>query len=168
MSLFAKRNNKSSQLGIGKPICPDSHGNTVSDSSAPLSRRSEKMPKAAFTLVEVMVAMFISVIAVSSTYMLLTYSRDLLRSSSNRIEAFNNARGALEYLRTLEFDSSELNIGNHATTLNGQTFQYNIARYDSDDDLKQITVQSDWNSELSDAVRQVELMSVVSAPLHTE
>lgn len=130
--------------------------------TSPLNKRD------GFTLIEVLVAMFISVIAVSSTYKLLTYSRDILRSSSNRLEALNSTRGAIEYLRTLDFNADELDVGNHSTTLNGQSFQYNIVLYDGDADLKQITVQTAWQSELSDAMRQVELVSMVSLPLHSE
>ncbi|MDF7800454.1 prepilin-type N-terminal cleavage/methylation domain-containing protein [Pontiellaceae bacterium B1224] len=169
MSNFSKQTHKSSQSGRGNSVFPDSKGNSVSSSLVQHSCRPANTQKAAFTLIEVLIAMFVSVMAVSSTYLLLTYSRDILRSSSNRIDALNNTRGAIEHLRTLEFDSDELKTGTHSLTLeNGQTFSYNVAVYESEDDLKQITVQSDWTSEVSDSVRQVELVSIISAPLHTE
>lgn len=138
-------------------------------SSSSIQGQRKNNSKAAFTLIEVMIATFISVIAVSSTYMLITYSRDILRSSSNRIEALNNARGAIEYLRTLEFDDGKLDIkNNYPLILNGQASSYNVSQYDGDNTLKQITLQTAWTSEVSDTVRQVELISVFSKSLHTK
>jgi prepilin-type N-terminal cleavage/methylation domain-containing protein len=154
--------------GTDQTVSLESHKNMAGGTYASDSRHHKNTSKAAFTLIEVLVAMFISVMAVSSTYMLLTYSRDILRSSSNRIEALNNARTAMEYVRSLDFDSEKLDINNYTPTVNGLTFWYNVAEYDGNDALKQITVRTDWTSELSDAVRQVELVTIISAPLHSE
>lgn len=137
--------------------------------STEIKQTTDKPAKSAFTLIEVLIAMFISVMAVSSTYMLINHSRDILRSSSNRIEALNNARTAMEYVRSLNFDSDKLEVGKTYTpTVGGLTFWYNVTKYDGKDALKQISVRADWTSELSDAVRQIELVTVISAPLHSE
>ncbi|MDF7805942.1 type II secretion system protein [Pontiellaceae bacterium B12219] len=166
MSTAAKQYRKLKE--VNKNTSPEFQENLILDSSALDFRHRKNTSKSAFTLIEVLIAMFISVMAVSSTYMLLTYSRDILRSSSNRIEAMNNARTAMEYVRSLDFDSEKLDINNYTPTVNGLTFWYNVAEYDGNDALKQITVRTDWTSELSDAVRQVELVTIISAPLHSE
>ena len=57
--------------------------------------QSNRTTKVVFTLVKVLIALFISGIAVSSTYTISIQSRDIQRSSSNPIEALNNARGGI-------------------------------------------------------------------------
>ncbi|MDZ8120309.1 type IV pilus modification PilV family protein [Pontiella agarivorans] len=128
--------------------------------------RNGKAKKGGFTLIEVLVASFISVMAVSSAFMLLTQSMDILRSSSNRLDALQQTRGAVEYLRSLAFTEDELNIGNHTTTRNGQQFSYTVSKYEGDDNLKLINVRTNWRSEVADADRELELETVICAPLH--
>lgn len=122
--------------------------------------------KTAFTLTEVLVAMLLSVLAVASTYKLLTHSRNTLRSAANRLEAMNTARAGMEYLRTLDFNDSMLEVDDHSMELNGQSFDYEVVLYDSDDSIKQITVTVEWESVPSGNEKQFELVSLLSSPLH--
>lgn len=138
------------------------------------SRSSRHAPRAAvcrgqktgFTVTEVLVAMLLAVLAVSSAYKLLTHSRNTLRSSANRLEALNTARAGLEYLRTLKFNDSKLDIASHTITRNGDTFDYEVALYDSNANIKQITVKADWVSAASGSTKQLELVTLISSPLH--
>ncbi|QBG47139.1 hypothetical protein EGM51_06910 [Verrucomicrobia bacterium S94] len=123
--------------------------------------------KAAFTLTEVLVALFLAVLAVTSTYKLLNYSRNVLRSSSGQLDALNRARSCLEYLRTLDFDHAYLNVGEQLLNRNGETFEYEVELYNGNSDIKQITVKAEWTSVASGKTRETELVTLLSRSLHS-
>lgn len=130
--------------------------------------RANNTAKAAFTLTEVLVAVALSVFAVASTYTLLKYSRNILRTSSAKLHALNIARAGAEYLRTLEFDDDLLEVSDDNTLqLNGKTMAYDVSNYNSNDDLKLITVRAGWQSFVTGSSNDLEIVTMVSSPLHT-
>jgi prepilin-type N-terminal cleavage/methylation domain-containing protein len=165
MSLFIKRKTKPSR----RSVLPETQDNTVSDESEQLSRRPEKSRRTAFTLIEVLVALFVAVLAVSSTYKLLNQSRSILRSSSNKLDALNGARAGLEYLRTLDFDDSLLSTGSpHSLNRNGNIFSYEVTLYEGATNIKQITVKTEWESAVSGNTHDLELVTLLSSSLHSD
>jgi prepilin-type N-terminal cleavage/methylation domain-containing protein len=123
--------------------------------------------KSAFTLIEVLIASFISAIALGTACTLFFQSSRILNASHSRIDALQKARTAMEYLKSQKFDSTVMNFGSHKMTLNGIPFKYTVTKSSIDDkNIKDVTVQVDWQSSASGQTRQVELISMVSSPLH--
>ena len=124
--------------------------------------------KQAFTLIEVLVASFLSVLTVTTSYMLLQQSGTILESSSSRVEALFDARSAMEYLRSLAFDSDQLKPDSHILTLNDKEFSYKVSAFNGSSIMKSIELDATWNSATSGKARTVNLSSLISSPLHAQ
>lgn len=74
------------------------------NNSAPNSRKS----KQGFTLTEMVIASTISLMLLASAYKLFSHVQSQMRTTAARTEATNNIRTAIDYLRALGFDSTEL------------------------------------------------------------
>lgn len=131
-----------------------------------------KQKKAAFSFIEVLIALFIAAFTCTSTYYLTMQAINIFWSASARIDAINDARCAMEYLRTLSFDDSDLDVGTRSKTLSSDQyydldFRYSVAKFNSNEEIKNITVQVDWTSKASGVTRFVELNSLLSGTLHS-
>lgn len=133
-----------------------------------MRRELGKLRRAGFTLTEMLVASFISVAVVAGTYSVSVHSFRLLRAASNRNAALDSARSAMEYLRTLPFNDSDLAEGTYASPLADLEFNYNVALVSSNGLLKRVVVQTPWYNTVTERQSFVELAGVVGSPLHEE
>lgn len=129
-------------------------------------RSKSKKEKQGFTLVEVAVATFISVLVVTTSFLVIQHSIQVIRSAENRENAVHETRTAMEYLRTLSFDDTKLNVGSHSMTLNGLDFSYDVTLFLSNASLKQIEVTVNWMSLSSGQIRPMKFTSMISNVLH--
>lgn len=124
--------------------------------------------KQGFTLVEAMVSIFISAIVFTGAFSIIHYSLSIMRSTAHWKSALHEARTATEYLRTLEFNDTELSTGTHSTTLSnyGFDFQYTVTAVSGSLTEKIIVVQTSWTNDISQNENLVELSTIVSSTLH--
>lgn len=121
-----------------------------------------------FTLTEAMVSIFISVLVFASAFPLISHSLSVMRSAANWKGALHDARTAIEYLRTQNFDAVELEEGTHSLLLEDYDveFLYTITDDVGATDVKAIVVQTSWTNDLSKKENRVELSTIISGPLH--
>lgn len=124
-------------------------------------------PKAGMTLIEVLVATFISVLVTTSAFAMLSHSSRTFSASATRTQALNDARIAIEYLRSLAYSSPELQTGTDQTLdIDGKLFTYSVTLFNGNQQTKNITVKTDWTSPLSDKTRSIQLSGIIASPLH--
>ncbi len=70
--------------------------------------------KKGFTLIELLIGLILLIILVTGLNMLITYSLKTLKLNELRMEKLPEVNGALEHLRSLDFNDSCLSIGSHS------------------------------------------------------
>jgi Tfp pilus assembly protein PilV len=125
--------------------------------------------KRGFTLTETCVAVLVGALTVMSVSKLLTHSVYASRNASSRLAALHEARTAMEYLHSLDYEGSSLSNGTWTLMANTNTVvvlsvdcDYTVAESDN---LKTITVQVPWTN-LFTGESQLEISSMVSKALH--
>jgi Tfp pilus assembly protein PilV len=125
--------------------------------------------KCGFTLTETCVAVLVGALMVMSISKLLTHSVYTSRNASNRLSALHEARTAMEYLHSLDYNDSSLSVGTWTLAADPDAVaalsvdcNYSVSESGN---LKTITVQIPWTSLFS-GVNQVEISSFLSRALH--
>jgi type II secretory pathway pseudopilin PulG len=73
--------------------------------------------KAGFTITEVMFSSFLMAFVLAISLQVLGLSIRKIRTAENQMKAMHQARYELEQLRSLPFDSSDLDVGTYSLTL---------------------------------------------------
>jgi type II secretory pathway pseudopilin PulG len=125
--------------------------------------------KCGFTLTETCVATLVGALMVVSISKLLTHSVNNSRNASSRLSALHEARTAMEYLHSLDYDDDSLSVG--TWTLAADTNSVVVLDVDCNYTvtesgyLKKIVIQVPWTN-LFTGVSQVEISSFLSKALH--
>ena len=120
--------------------------------------------QAAFTLVEVVIAIVVLVIGISGSILVMTTSLNRSESAENRMQAMHTARNQLERLRSETFSDTTLSIGTHSNTALG--LSYVVTVDSSDSNLRNIEVQVPWYDRVRRRTNTLTLNTVFANALH--
>jgi len=123
------------------------------------------MSRGAFTLVEVVVATALMILALAAFVGVFVMAKKSAAISENRMEAVHNARYAMEQLLTCRYVDAALTTGAHTTDLAG--VRYGVAVVSNSlYTVKNIAVTSTWVNPTANITSIFVLTGSMSSELH--
>ena len=128
-------------------------------------KQGGKMRAQAFTLVEVVIATALMILALAAFVGTFVMAKKSAVISENRMEAVHDARNQMEQLLACPYLDSRLNIGAHATEV--ASVQYGVSFItNSQYTVKNISMTSRWVNPANTITSIVVLTGSMSSELH--
>lgn len=130
------------------------------------TKTTDNTSKSGMTLIETLVTLSLASMIIASTFVVMSQGQRMLRSAEAQTLTLHQARGTMEYLRTLNFNSEEMKIGNHSITKSGIKYKYTVSKYANNDELKRILLKAKWTSPVTGKTKTMKFNTAVSLHLH--
>ncbi len=130
-----------------------------------LMRKHEHDGALAFTLVEVVVATALMILALAAFVTTFVMSKKSAVISENRMEALHDARNEMEQLLLCKYSDTRLSVGAHSTDMAGVKYGVAIVT-NSSYTVKNIVVTSKWVNPGGIITSSFVLTGSISSELH--
>lgn len=129
-------------------------------------KQSGKISRGGFTLVEVVIATALLIMALALFLSSFVQSKRSVVMANNRIMAIQNARTVLEGLLPYTYGATQLNNGWHSTSVSGVSYVVATVTQTPSIVVKNIYVTNRWINPGSGITSTVSLAGSVSSELH--
>jgi len=135
-----------------------------SDAQYMQADQKKKQLSAGFTLAEVIIASMILVLALAAMITSFTMAKRSVSLANNLLSASDRARTVLEYLKSHDYDDSDLSVGTHILPDGFYTVSNNPAFQTT----KDITVTIKWREPATAKTQTVSMSTSITRVLHND